>query len=232
MVIERPRTLHGRRRGRRLRSGRQRLLDELLPRLAIDPAQGPVDPAGLFDRACDDVWLEVGFGGGEHLVAQAKAHPEIGFIGCESFVNGVAKALSLIAAEKLTNVRILADDARPLIDDLPESSIGRFFLLFPDPWPKKRHHARRFVSAETLDAMARILRDGAELRMASDDMDYIRWMLFHTIGHGAFEWLARRPDEWRRRPDDWPATRYEEKAGRAGATCVFLRFRRRPRGTQ
>jgi tRNA (guanine-N7-)-methyltransferase len=212
-----------------LRPGRRRLLEELLPQLAIDPAAGSVDPAGLFDKPTDDIWLEVGFGGGEHLAAQARAHPEIGLIGCEPFINGVAKALSLIDAEKLTNVRIVADDARPLIDVLPDGSIGRLFLLFPDPWPKKRHHARRFVSPESLDVLARILRDGAELRMASDDMEYIRWMLFHTLSHGAFEWLARGSDDWRRRPDDWPATRYEEKAVKTDATCVFLRFRRRPR---
>jgi tRNA (guanine-N7-)-methyltransferase len=228
MAIEQPRRrIYGRRRGRRLRPGRRRLLEELLPRLSIDPAAGPIDPARLFERPLADLWLEVGFGSGEHLAAQASAHPDIGMIGCEPFVNGVAKLLSRIAANGLDNIRVVADDAGPLIDALPRASVGRVFVLFPDPWPKKRHHRRRFVSPANLDALARIMRDGGELRLASDDMGYIRWMLFHTLRHGAFEWLARGPRDWRDRPADWPETRYEQKAKAAGAACVYLRFRRR-----
>ncbi len=231
MARERGRSFHGRRRGRKLRPGRRRLLEEVLPRFAVDPATGPLDPAALFGRPVKEVWLEVGFGAGEHLAAQAAAHPEVGLIGCEPFLNGVARLLARIEEQRLSNIRILADAARPLIDALPDASVDRMFVLFPDPWPKKRHHARRFIAPDNLGAIARILRDGAELRMASDDMGYVRWMLFHTLGHGAFEWLARGPEDWRMRPADWPETRYEAKARAAGAACVFLRFRRRPRAS-
>lgn len=171
----------------------------------------------------------MGFGGGEHLAAQAAAHPETGFVGCEPFLNGVAKFLVRAEDEALGNVRVFADDARLLLDALPDACVGRAFVLFPDPWPKARHHRRRFIAPGNLDALARVLRDGAELRMASDDMGYVRWMLFHTLGHGAFDWTARGAADWRERPDDWPATRYEAKALERGARCAYLRFRRRPR---
>ncbi len=227
----RERMLYGRRRGRPLRPGRRRLLAELLPRLAVPlPAAGEaLDPATLFAPPPEDVWLEVGFGGGEHLAAQARARPEIGVIGCEPYVNGVARLLSLVDRDGLDNVRILADDARPLIEALAEASIGRVFLLFPDPWPKARHHKRRFVVRAMLDSLARIMKDGAELRLATDDGDYLCWMLERALAHPDLEWLARRPDDWRRRPADWPPTRYEAKALGQGRRCTYLRFARRAR---
>lgn len=222
-------TLYGRRRGRTLRRHRADLLTTLLPRLRLDPPEpgGRIEPAALFPHPVTDVWLEVGFGGGEHLAAHAAAHPDIGLIGCEPFVNGVAGLLKLVDDGGLANVRIVPDDARPLLDALPDASVGRCFVLFADPWPKVRHHRRRFIGPENLDRLARVLKPGAELRLASDDIGLVRWMLEHTWRHPAFEWLARGPDDWRRRPPDWPPTRYEEKAIAAGRQPVFLRFRRR-----
>jgi tRNA (guanine-N7-)-methyltransferase len=202
----------------------------LLPRLAARiPASGSLDPGILFDAAPRSIWLEIGFGGGEHLAQQAERHPTAGFIGCEVFENGIVKLLAQIEQWRLDNIRIFADDARLLIAALPPASIDRVFILFPDPWPKRRHHKRRLLSRETLDRLAEIMADGAELRVATDDGDYLCWILERLPGHPAFGWLARRPGDWRERPADWPPTRYEEKARAAGRSPVFLRFRRRPR---
>ena len=229
MQEHRKQPFHGRRKGRTIRAGRQRLLDELLPRLKIDIAAGQIDPAALFDRSPGDVWLEVGFGGGEHLAEQARMNPDVGLIGCEPFINGVAKLLSEIDRDGLENIRIHADDARDLIDRLPDASVGRAFVLFADPWPKPRHSTRRFIGPENLDRLARVMKDGAELRLASDQMPLIRWMLRHTTDHPDFQWTARGPADWRARPVDWPPTRYEAKALGKGIGCVYLTFRRHPR---
>jgi tRNA (guanine-N7-)-methyltransferase len=225
------RRLYGRRKGRPLRKRKSSLIDTLLPGLAIPvPQPGErLDPAALFARPVDDVWLEVGFGSGHHLAWQAEQRPSVGHIGAEPFVNGVAALLSLVDQGKLDNVRVLPDDARPLLDALPDASIGRAFVLFADPWPKKRHWERRFIGPDNLPRLARVLKDGAELRLASDDMGLVRWMLEHTIRHPDFEWTARFPRDWRERPADWPATRYEQKAIEAGRKPVFLRFVRKPR---
>lgn len=225
------RILYGRRRGRPLHRGQQALVDTLLPRLAVTlpetgPQTGTLDPAALFAPPVNDVWLEIGFGGGEHLAAQAAAHRDIGIIGCEVFENGIAKLLGEVERQGLANVRILADDARLLIAALPPASIGRVFILFPDPWPKQRHHKRRIVAEETLDALAAVMKDGAELRLATDDVGYLGWMLARAPVHPAFAWLAEGPADWRRRPADWPATRYEAKAIAAGRRPYFLRLRR------
>ena len=177
------------------------------------------------------VWLEIGFGGGEHLAALAARLPDYGFIGCEVFENGVVKLLAEVERLGLANLRLLIDDARPLVGALAEACLDRVFILFPDPWPKLRHHKRRLVSTATLDALARAMADGAELRLATDDVDYLRWMLERATAHDAFEWLARRPQDWHERPPDWPLTRYEQKALDAGRRPAFLRFRRRPRAT-
>lgn len=222
----------GRRRGRRLRRGRRELVEGLLPlvRLAPPAIDGRLAPAATFPQAVREVWLEIGFGGGEHLAAQAAAHPDVGMIGCETYLNGVASLLSHIEARGLANVRIFDDDARLLLDALAEATIGRVFVLFADPWPKKRHHKRRLISPATLDRLARLLVDGGELRFASDHMDYVRWTLDHLLGHPDFAWTARRPGDWRRRPGDGFETRYEAKALARGVPCVHLGFVRRPRG--
>ena len=224
----RSRRIYGRRRGRPLRPGQRRLHDTLLPRLAVTlPETGALDPAALFAERPASVWLEIGFGAGEHLAAQAEAHPDIGFIGVEVFENGVARLVAEIARRGLANIRIFPDDARVLLDALAPASLDRVFILFPDPWPKTRHHKRRLVSTATLDRLAVLMRPRAELRLATDDRDYLAWILEHATAHPDFEWLARRPADWRERPADWPPTRYEEKARAAGRTPAFLRFVRR-----
>ncbi len=245
---ERRRILYGRRRGRRLRPGRKALLTDLLPRLAIDvPAEAdvPLDPGSLFaggasDPAAgagtagggfvpEDVWLEIGFGSGEHLAAQARNHPEIGFIGCEPYINGVASLLREIERHGLNNIRVLMDDARALIERLEQASIGRVGILFPDPWPKKKYHKRRFISPASLDALASVLKDEGEFRFASDDAGYVRWTLEHVLDHPDFVWLARGPRSWRERPEGSVPTRYEGKAADQGRACFFLGFQRRRR---
>jgi tRNA (guanine-N7-)-methyltransferase len=219
--------LLGRRRGRALRPGQKILIRDFLPRIALTiPVAGALDPSGLFDAQARPIWVEIGFGGGEHLAAQAERHPEIGLIGCEIFESGIAKLLARIKRNCIENIRIFTDDARLLIAALPAASIDRVFILFPDPWPKRRHERRRLVSRETLDALARVMTDGAELRLATDDRNLLSWMLERVTDHSGFEWLARRPCDWRERPPDWPLTRYAEKAQAAGRQAVFLRFRR------
>ena len=216
---------YGRRKGRRLRKGRQSLFDDLLPRVSVKlPAEGALDPAHLFDHAPTAVWLEIGFGGGEHLAAQAAAHPEIGFIGCEVFESGIASMLAHIAERDLKNVRLYPEDARQLLAVLRPASLDRVFLLFPDPWPKKRHEQRRFINRANLDLLARLIRDGGELRVASDDPVYQEWVLRHVPVHPAFRWQARSPSDWLERPADAIETRYEKKARDAGRTPMFFRF--------
>ncbi len=225
--------LYGRRKGRPLRKRKTELLDTLLPSLEIPiPQPGDrIDPHALFAQPVDDVWLEVGFGSGHHMAWQAAHNRNVGVIGAEPFINGVAGLLKLVDDESVQdNVRVLPDDARPLLDALPDASIGRAFVLFADPWPKKRHWERRFIGPANLPRLARVLKDGAELRLASDDMGLVRWMLEHTVKHPDFEWTARGPSDWRHRTEDWPPTRYEEKAIEAGRKPVFLRFIRKPRG--
>ena len=222
---------HGRRRGRRLRPGLEHLLETALPRLSIDvpDGEGPLDPRNWFEGDVSDIWLEIGFGAGEHLAWQAEHHREIGMVGAEPYLNGVARLLAAIDRQNLTNIRVLPDDVRPMLDRLPAASLGRAFILFPDPWPKARHHARRIVNPDVLDTLARVLRDGAELRLATDDQDYLVWMLRHMEAHPAFEWLAESADDWRVRPADWPDTRYESKNRSGGPGPTFLRYCRVPR---
>jgi len=226
------RRFHGRRRGRKLRPGLERLLETALPDVAVrlPEGNGPVDPRSLFDRDVSDVWLEIGFGAGEHLAWQAALHPHIGLIGAEPYLNGVARLLAAMERDGLGNIRILPDDVRPLLDRLAGASLGRVFILFPDPWPKRRHNRRRIVNPAILDVLARVMADGSELRLATDDQDYLVWMLRYMSAHPAFEWLAERADDWRVRPDDWPDTRYEGKNRSGGPGSTFLRYRRRPRG--
>ncbi len=226
--------LHGRRQGRPLRGGLRVLLERRLPELELTlPTAGGdaagIDPAALFAGGARPLWLEIGFGGGEHLAWQAAHNPQVGLIGCEVFVNGIATLLRALEADGSDNVRVFREDARLLIDALPESSLERAFLLFPDPWPKRRHAKRRFLSRATLDALARALADGAEFRVASDDPTYQAWALAQLLAHPAFAWSARRAADWRQRPADWPQTRYEAKALESGRIPVFLSFRRRPR---
>jgi tRNA (guanine-N7-)-methyltransferase len=215
--------LHGRRLGRPLSAHQKTLVETLLPKLAL--GDGPIEPRALFPGARTFA-LEVGFGGGEHLAAQARAHPQTGFIGCEPFVNGIAKLLVQIEAQLLPNVRVHAGDARDVLARLPAASLTAVYVLFPDPWPKARHHKRRFVQRETLDELARVMKPAAELRVATDHGDYAAWSLSLLMRDVRFRWTATRASDWRVRPADWPATRYEQKALSQGRTCVYLRFLR------
>lgn len=220
--------LHGRRKGHRLRPRQARLLAERLPALRV-PLEEMTEtgPAVLFAPSVREVWLEVGFGGGEHLAWQAERNRDVGIIGAEPFVNGVVKLLAQIEERGLDNIRIHDDDARPLVEALPDRCLARVFVLFPDPWHKTRHHKRRFITPETLSTLYRIMAPGGELRFASDDAGYVSWTLAHMRAHGGFAWTAEHPRDWRERPDDWPATRYEAKAIAAGRRCAYLSFRRR-----
>jgi tRNA (guanine-N7-)-methyltransferase len=220
------RNLYGRRHGKKLKPSQRRLLDELLPRLAIpgvspdeNPARTPIGPVFPDGRP---LWLEVGFGGGEHLVHQAGGHPEVGLIGCEPFVNGVGMALVKIAAAGLTNVRLHPGDARDLLDVLPDAALARVFLLYPDPWPKARHHRRRFAGPENLAALRRVMAPGAELRLATDIPDYARHALDAVAASPGFTAASVADAPW----PGWPGTRYEAKALAAGRRPQYLTFRR------
>ena len=222
---DRRRVLYGRRSGHKLRPHQQETLGSLLPRLSVPLApQGHLDLTTLFDKPKSALWLEIGFGGGEHLFEQARANPNIGFIGCEPFINGVAKLLVNIQRENIENIRIHADDALVLLAQLPPDSIDRLFTLFPDPWPKKRHHKRRLINEGSLTEFQRVLKPKGEWRFATDIPDYCRWTLAHIYHHRGFRWLANSPSDWRLRPADWPGTRYEAKARREGRVPVYLRF--------
>ena len=198
---------------------------ELLPRVSLDLTRPPPrELADVFGGIARDIWLEIGFGGGEQLVWQAERNPAIGFIGCEAFLGGIAKVLTAIESRRLSNIRLYPDDARQLLRWLPEASIARAFVLFPDPWPKKRHRKRRLVSAETLGMLARVMRGGAELRIATDVGEYAHAILLTVCAQRNFRWLASSPTDWRVRTPDWPPTRYEEKALREGRRCTYLRL--------
>jgi tRNA (guanine-N7-)-methyltransferase len=200
---------------------------DLLPRLALS-LDALRDPQKLFGAVIQDVWLEVGFGGGEHLLEQAKAHPHVGLLGAEPYESGVAKLLSKLDGEysdAATRIRIHEGDAREIVAVLPDGSLGCVFILFPDPWPKTRHHKRRFVQMELLDQLARVMRAGAELRIASDDAGYLAWALERLTAHPAFAWQAKRASDWTTRPPGWPPTRYEAKA--LHGPPAYLLFTRR-----
>jgi tRNA (guanine-N7-)-methyltransferase len=215
----------GRRRGRALSARQASLWRELLPAVALtgDAAQ-LAKPDRLFSAAVREVWLEIGFGGGEHLLWQAEQHPEAGILGCEPYQDGIVKVLSAISTRRAGNIRLFADDARILLRQLPAAAIARAFVLFPDPWPKRRHWKRRLVSEATLAELARVLRPGAELRIATDIAAYAECILLAVRRQGSFRWLAKTPADWRQRGSDWPRTRYEAKALAAGRHCSYFRF--------
>ena len=218
------RRLFGRRQNHALRAGQAALVEALLPRLAVP--DGPLDARALFgdDRP---LWFEIGFGAGEHLAAQAAAHPEVGLIGCEPFLNGVVGLLGHVQGGRLDNVRIHMGDALDVLERLTDGAVARGFLLHPDPWPKARHAKRRFVNPGPLALLAAKLAPGAELRIGTDDPVYCRWTLMQMAAHPAFEWLAETPADWQQRPADWPPTRYEAKARRQGHEVWYFRYRRR-----
>jgi len=217
----------GRRKGHALRPRQAGLFDTLLPRLAIELAKpAPPDLGLLFPNPVDSVRLEIGFGGGEHMIAQAQQHPRTGFIGVEPFVNGMAKALAAVDLKNLSNIRLHFDDAVFLLEWLPPASLACVDLIYPDPWPKRRHWKRRFIQDESVAAIARILRPGGEFRFATDVADYAAWTLKHLIRSSDFAWTAERADDWRRAWSGFSATRYEAKARREGRARCYLTFRR------
>ena len=219
------RRLYGRRTGHKLRIGQAALVEELLPRLAI-PETGPLSAAGLFgdDRP---LWLEIGFGRGEHMAAQAAAHPDVGIIGAEPFIDGVVGALLEVRDRGLTNIRLHNGDALDVLDRLPDASLDRVFLLHPDPWPKARHAKRRFANPGPLAIVARVLKPGGEFRLGTDHPVYCRWAMLQIAASADFDWLAETPADFQVRPDDWPQTRYEAKARRLGHEVWYFRYRRR-----
>lgn len=222
------RAFFGRRKGHRLRLHQAALIDRLLPRLALDLAvPGPTDLAGLFPVPVQELRLEIGFGGGEHLIAQAEAHPQVGFIGCEPFVNGMAKALAGIDARALANIRLHLGDAIAMLDWLPASSLDAVDLLYPDPWPKRRHWKRRFVQERTIGDLARILRRDGEFRFVTDVPDYAAWTLARFLRSPDFAWTAERADDWRHAWPGFAGTRYAAKAAAGGRVPCHLTFRRK-----
>lgn len=217
---------YGRRQGKRLRPKQAAGISGTLPNLQID-CSGPVRPDALFASDKTAYWLEIGFGGGEHLINNARLHPDIGHLGCEPFINGMAKLVLLIENEGIDAIRLHNDDAVQLLDQLPDASLDRIYLLYPDPWPKRRHNKRRFVSDENLSRMARVLKPGGEFRFASDIDHYVGWTLARILRSPDFVWTAEQPDDWRLPWENWPSTRYEAKAIREGRKSSYLIAKRR-----
>jgi tRNA (guanine-N7-)-methyltransferase len=218
------RRLYGRSRGKALRAGQERLLAEALPLFSIAPEALAAGRA--FAAPPREVWLEIGFGAGEHLIEQAKANPDVGIVGCEPFLNGVAVALAGLVRERLDNVRLRRGDAQALVEAAPDGFFSRLFILYPDPWPKRRHHKRRVIAVDMIEALARVMRSGAELRFATDVDDYAGWTLKRFLASPRFRWTAHRADDWRQPWPGWRPTRYEAKARKEGRRSVYLTFAR------
>jgi tRNA (guanine-N7-)-methyltransferase len=225
--VSQPRAFFGRRKGHKLRPNQARLLETLLPQLALDlsrPAPAPL--SALFPVPVTNITLEIGFGGGEALIALARERPDTGYVGVEPFLNGMAKALAAIESNNLRNIRLHFDDAADLIAWLPEMSLARIDLIHPDPWPKRRHWKRRFVQDEMVAQLGRILRPGSDFRFVTDIADYAAWTLQRFVRSSVFEWTAQRADDWRKPWPGFTGTRYHAKATRADRPSCFLVFRR------
>jgi tRNA (guanine-N7-)-methyltransferase len=218
------RAFFGRRKGHPLKPRQAALFDTLLPRVALDLTKpAPADLRVLF-AGVDDVRLEIGFGGAEHLIREAQAHPHVGFIGTDAFINGVAKALVAIDENKLDNIRLHCGDASELIDWLPDAALSRVDLLYPDPWPKRRHWKRRFIQDDSLKQLARILKPGGELRFATDIADYAAYALARVLRSPDFMWTAQAASDWRLPWQGFAGTRYEAKAKREGRVPAYFTF--------
>jgi tRNA (guanine-N7-)-methyltransferase len=226
---EEERFLFGRRKAKPLSTRQLALFQSLLPALSLDPDRDPVeDPVSLFGHRPNAIFMEIGFGGGEHLVSQAAASPQAGFIGIEPFVNGIAKALVQIDARKISNIRIFDNDAALLIGRLPDGSLTGVDLLYPDPWPKRRHWKRRFVNEKNLQQIIRILAPGGQFRFVSDHPGYVIWALRHCSLQPGLSWTARSAGDWLRPWPGWHSTRYEKKAVRDGRQPAYLVFEKQP----
>ena len=218
-------SFYGRRKGKSLRARQASLQQSLLPNVRVDLSTLRSEMmAALGCEKATPIWLEIGFGGGEHLASEAKLHPEICFIGCEPFVNGVAKLLGSIEHEGITNIRVYDEEVADLIESLPDDSLEQVSILYPDPWPKTRHKKRRLISAEFLANLARVMKPGSELRFATDIDDYAGWTLSRILASPHFLWNPVSPSDWEKPWRNWPGTRYEDKAFREGRTPVYLTF--------
>ncbi|PSH57370.1 tRNA (guanine(46)-N(7))-methyltransferase TrmB [Phyllobacterium sophorae] len=218
----------GRRSGKALRPMQRSIRDELLPLLKLDlntPASA--DLRSLFTAEVETVRMEIGFGGGEHLLHEASRCPKSGFIGVEPFVNSMAKLVVDLHENPLQNIRLYDDDATQVLDWLPAASLDGIDLFYPDPWPKKKHWKRRFVSQKNLDRFARVLKSGSRFRFASDIDTYVNWTLQHCRAHEEFDWQAETSADWHTPYEAWPGTRYEQKAHREGRIGAYLTFLRR-----
>jgi len=220
---------HGRRHGRPLRDSRQNALDTILPRIKLTVSEAKIDPKGIFDGEMEAIYLEIGFGNGDSLADWHRAHPKTGFIGCEPFMNGVAALCKNIEQDNLSNIRIVPDMAQPLLNALPGSCLDKIYLLNPDPWPKKRHHKRRFINQQSLTQLASLLKPGGTLTMTSDDAGIAQWMFEQAMEHPAFAWLGRTEEDRYTAPPEWLETRYEKKGKAVGRRQQYLVFSRSPR---
>lgn len=218
-------TSFGRRNARPLSERKNELVTHLLPKLRVpfDEVKQEIISMPFADK--HEIWLEIGFGGGEHLAGLAAENPDVGFIGCEPFMDGIAKLLTSIEEMGLENIALWDDDARVLMEKLPLHSISRVFILFPDPWPKARHHKRRIINPHTLDLLARIMKQGAELLIATDHEDYLTWILERMGADTRFFWTAKDPEDWQNPPEDWIPTRYQQKAEAEGRPATFLSYK-------
>ena len=232
MTIDHPKrrgggSFFGRRQGKPLRPRQVNALEQLLPGLKLDLSQpAPAELPSFFKSPVQTVRLEIGFGGGEHLLHEAARFPDTGFIGVEPFINGMAKMVSILNSNPMGNLRLFDEDAALLLDWLPDKSLSGIDLFYPDPWHKLRHHKRRFVSNANLQKMSRVLKSGAPFRFASDIEGYVNWTLLHVEANGNFDFTAKSADDWREPYDAWPGTRYEAKAFREGRTPAYLTFRK------
>lgn len=218
-----------RRQGRSLTASRKVLVENLLPKLRIPLPEGEDADAPAFQEfvkaaTAGRCWMEIGFGGGEHLAHQAEQNPDILMIGCEPYIHGIASLLAKIEEKNLQNIRLFTEDARTLLSHMPDSVLDRLLIPFPDPWPKVRHHKRRLIQTETLDLFAKKLKSGKELRFITDDKPYAAWALEHLLAHPSFTWQAKDKSGWHIAPEDWFPTRYQQKAINAGREAMFLRF--------
>ena len=225
------RRFYGRRQARPLSPARQTAIDTLLPKLKIPEEditqQGTIIPSSLFEKQREEIWLEIGFGNGEHLAELTRQQPHNGFIGAEPFINGMAAFLKDISNDPADNIRVWMEDAIKLVDSIASDSLDGIYVLNPDPWHKTRHHKRRIISTENLDRFARILKSGATLIMTTDVDELAEWMLTHAVNHSEFEWTACSREDWAVAPQGWIKTRYEEKGAQAGRKQSYLIFKRR-----
>ena len=219
---------YGRRKAQPLTKLQEQAYQDLLPKLRLDLSKpSPTHLSNLFNHSPKEIILEIGFGGGEHLLHRAKLHEDIGFIGCEPFINGIAKAAAGIQRDKLTNITLYDEDATELLKWLPTNSLSRLDLFYPDPWPKKRHWKRRFLNKENLGQFHRVLKVGGEFRFASDIESYVNWTLAHVTKQGGFSWQVNNADDWHQPWDEWISTRYEQKALREGRVPAYFIFNKK-----